>query len=118
MCDNTRPQTSAFIEYGHKKEADGSGIDHLADIGNQFHSTSIKQINNMSNSKQYAGHDNCSFYIILTHSIKQQSPENQFLKESDKKHASHIAYGICNRHIHLNTKPYVDRGQDNQREII
>lgn len=105
------------MEYGHKEKADRSGIDDLAYVGNQFHSTPIKQINNMPYSKQNTGNYNGSFHVVIAHSVKQQSPENQFLKEANKKHTSNVAYGICNRHVYLNAKPYVDRGQSDQREI-
>ena len=63
--NNTRPQASAFMEYGHKEKADRSGIDDLAYVGNQFHSTPIKQINNMPYSKQNTGNYNGSFHVVI-----------------------------------------------------
>ena len=71
--NNTRPQASAFMEYGHKEKADRSGIDDLAYVGNQFHSTPIKQINNMPYSKQNTGNYNGSFNVAL-HIALNSSP--------------------------------------------
>lgn len=61
------------MEYGHKEKADRSGIDDLAYVGNQFHSTPIKQINNMPYSKKNTGTIMAVFTLSL-HIALNSSP--------------------------------------------
>ena len=73
-------------------KADSHGIHDLQQIWQQFGTGAIDQVHNMPDTKGHTGNNNGRFYAIPGHCLKQQAPENHFLKEADAEHREDIQH--------------------------
>lgn len=86
MGNDTRPQRSATMEYNHIQETNEHCAYDLHQILSQAHSTSVDEIQNMSQTKCHTGYHHGPSNAVSAHGLEQESTENQLLQETNTKH--------------------------------
>lgn len=80
-------QTPAAIKDRDQQKTDCDCKNDLAQVIDNVHAAAVEQIDNMPDAESYTGDNNGGFDIILCNGLKQKSPEDHFLQESDAEHA-------------------------------
>ena len=107
--DDAGEQASAEIKDCDQQEADCDGKNDLTQVTHKIHATAVEQVDDMSDAESHTGDNNGGFDIILCNGLKQQTPEDYFLQESDAEHTHNTTNHSRRRVIDGSAVPEVSR---------
>ena len=83
MDEDAGKQAAAAIKDCDQQESNHDGKNDLAQVIDQSHTAAVEQVDDMSDAESHTGDNNGGFDIILCNGLKQQTPEDHFLQETN-----------------------------------
>lgn len=83
MNDDAWKQTPTAIKNRDQQKTNCNRKNNLAQIVQKIHTTTVEQVDNMSDAKRHTRNNDCRLDIIPCDGFKQQASEDYFLQESN-----------------------------------
>ena len=83
MDEDAGEQAAAAVKDRDQQKTDRDGKNDLAQVIDQSHTAAVEQVDDMSDAESHTGDNNGGFDIILCNGLKQQTPEDHFLQETN-----------------------------------
>ena len=83
MDEDAGKQAAAAIKDCDQQESNRDGKNDLAQVIDKSHTAAVEQVDDMSDAESHTGDNNGGFDIILCNGLKQQTPEDHFLQETN-----------------------------------
>ena len=118
MGGDAGQEASAAEEERDEQETDCHGAGDLEQVFRQTRPAAVDQVQQMAEAKGNAGYDDGRLHILFCHRPEKKAPEDDFLEESDAKHAGRVADDAHNIQAERKPAPEIPGGQEHQRKIV